>query len=250
MAQPAPTTLVIYHTSDIHDRRGFGQSLAKLVEPTALLVDCGDALRGSSTVFFDREPIARDFAAAPYCAGAVGNREFHYRYRWFLARARALPMPLVCSNLVDLRGRSPCPFERALFVNGAGRRVRLLGVMPPQYRTGSCWERLTGWRFLDPHVALAALLEAPPQSDLTVILSHLGLGADRKLAAAFPQIGAILGGHSHDTLAQPEFVRGVPIAHAGPYGRCAGRLELTVDAGRSRFISYRLVPLSGVHRAA
>ena len=35
---------IIYHTSDIHGRVGFGTTLEQIVEPGALLVDCGDAL--------------------------------------------------------------------------------------------------------------------------------------------------------------------------------------------------------------
>ena len=70
-------SLIVYHTADVHGRRGFGPKLAAVVEPGALLVDCGDSLLGSSTVYRRVEPVVEDFAAAPYRAQAVGNREFH-----------------------------------------------------------------------------------------------------------------------------------------------------------------------------
>jgi len=60
--------LVVYHTGDVHDRRGFGSLLAAVVERGALLVDSGDALRGSSTVYRSSEPVMEEFAAAPYAA--------------------------------------------------------------------------------------------------------------------------------------------------------------------------------------
>ena len=208
-------------------------------------MDCGDSLRGSSTVFLAREGVVEEFARAPYRAQAVGNREFHYLHRFFAARARAMPMPMLCTNVEDLRARAPAPFASELTVLVAGLRVRLLALLVPQYRTGSGWERVFGWRFLAPQVALARAFATPPSpaADLTLLLSHVGLRADRALAASFPQLSAILGGHSHDALAIPEIVGGVPIVHAGAFARTAGRLDLEIDGSRPTATSYRLVPL-------
>lgn len=234
--------LIVYHTSDVHDRRGFGAKLASIVEPGSLLVDCGDALRGSSTVYHAREGVLDEFALAPYAAQAVGNREFHYLHSKMLARSRASRVPWVCSNLVDLRERPPA-FSRSLVVGAGGLRVRILALLAPQYRKGSGWERVFGWRFLAPEEALDELTSAAHGSDATLLLSHLGLGADRALAGRHPEIAAIVGGHSHDTLAKPEIVAGVPIVQAGPFARYAGRLELDLDRGRPNVVSYSLIPL-------
>jgi 2',3'-cyclic-nucleotide 2'-phosphodiesterase (5'-nucleotidase family) len=236
-------TVVIYHTSDVHDRRGFGRRLRELVEPTAVLVDCGDSLRGSSTIYRSTEGVVAEFASAPYRAQAVGNREFHYLHSCMLARSRAMRVPWVCSNLIDLRGREPA-FSRELTVRAGDVTVRLLGLIAPQYRTGSLWERVFGWRFLSPEAALKELLgRSDAGYDATVLLSHLGLDADRNLGTRFPELTAIIGGHSHDTLPLPEFAGAVPIVQAGPFARYAGRLELSLDGGRLSNTSYRLVPL-------
>ena len=238
----AAKRLIVYHTSDIHGRLGFGRKLAALVEPDALLVDVGDSLTGSSTLYRSREPVLDDFAAAPYRAQAVGNREFHYIHAWFAARAKAAPMPMICSNLLDLRGR-PAPFQRSLTVEAGGATVRLLALLAPQYRTGSGWERIFGWRFLSVRAAMDEMFARDDRADITIVLSHLGLGADRDLARSFPSIGAIIGGHSHATTAEPEIVAGVPIAHAGAYARNAGRLELDVIEPHPAVASFRLIPL-------
>ena len=235
--------LVIYHTSDIHASAGFGERLAAMVEPGSLLVDCGDALAGSSVFYRNAEPVTSELAKAPYAAMAVGNREFHYLHGAFLARARKLQMPLVCSNLIDLRSREPA-FARSLTLERNGVPVRILALLAPQYRTGSGWERVFGWRFLSPTAALEEFLTKPPaRAAPTILLSHLGLHADREIAQRFSGLAAILGGHSHEALWQPQVINGIPIAHPGAYASHVGRLELRIDNGTPSMLSYRLLPL-------
>jgi 2',3'-cyclic-nucleotide 2'-phosphodiesterase (5'-nucleotidase family) len=77
----------------------------------------------------------------------------------------------------------------------------------------------------------------------TIVLSHLGLDADRQVAQRWPQLAAILGGHTHETLAQPEIVNNIPIAHPGAYASHVGRLELIVENGSTRLAAYELMTL-------
>ncbi len=113
-----------------------------------------------------------------------------------------------------------------------------------QYPEGSAWERVFGWRFLDPIAVARRFAATTPDDTLLVVLSHLGLQVDRQLAAAVPRLDLILGGHSHDTLHAPEYAGGVPIIHAGPYGAFVSRTELErVESGRARIASFTLQPL-------
>jgi len=154
--------------------------------------------------------------------------------------------PLVCTNLVDTKGR-PLPFAPVLLLHYGGVTVHVLGLLIMQYPAGSPWERLFGWRFLDPWDAVAPYASAMPEGELLVVLSHVGLKLDRRLAQRVPRIDLILGGHSHDTLHQPEYVDAVPIVHAGPYGRYVSRTELEYDPSQRRFAitSFELLGLLG-----
>jgi 5'-nucleotidase len=241
-------SLRIYHTSDLHDHRGIAPRLSSLrASAPGLLFDCGDSLRGSQTVYYGREPIVDELSAARYDAQAIGNREFHYLFHLLEARARRMRHRLVCSNLIDLRGR-PLPFERELDferrADGEHWNVRVFGLLVVQYPGGSPWERIFGWRFLDPlEVARQIAAETPPDVTL-VALSHLGLAADRALAEAVPRLDLILGGHSHDRLTTPVYVGPVPIVHAGPYGAYVSRTVLCHQAGgRSAIEDFALLPL-------
>jgi 2',3'-cyclic-nucleotide 2'-phosphodiesterase (5'-nucleotidase family) len=53
----------------------------------------------------------------------------------------------------------------------------------------------------------------------------------------------ILGGHSHDTLPEPEYVGDEPIVHAGPYGAFASQTDLVRTGGRARIAAFALAPL-------
>ncbi len=240
----------IYHTSDLHDHRGIAPRLRSLRQTSpGLLFDCGDSLRGSQTVYHREEPIVGEIDEAGYDAQAIGNREFHYLFGCLRARAALMQHPLICSNLVDLKGRE-LPFSRFHTIEYAPQgerpvRVHLAAMLVTQYPAGSPWERIFGWRFLDPQAVLREYVASVPDGDALIVLSHLGLHRDRELAAANPRIDLLLGGHSHDTLFEPEVRGGVPIVHAGPYGAYVSQTDLEYDVTRGRWslTSFALVPL-------
>lgn len=239
----------IYHTSDVHDRRHVAAPINALrAARPGLYADCGDALRGSQTMYHRREPIIAELDAAHVDVQAMGNREFHYLFGLVRARAAQMRHPLVCANLVDAKGRA-LPFSADVTLHrddgGVAWALRFFGLLVVQYPSGSPWERLFGWRFLDPVAVAQRIAAATPPATTLIALSHLGLRHDRILAERVPRLDLILGGHSHDTLRQPEVVAGVPIVHAGPYGAFASRTELAKDAaGRARITDFALEPLT------
>ena len=137
------------------------------------------------------------------------------------------------------------PFVPSLTFEREDVRIHVLGLLIMQYPTGSPWERVFGWRFLDPWDAIEPYAREVPAGDMLVVLSHVGLSLDRELARRVPRIDIVLGGHSHDTLPVPEVVAGVPIVHTGAYGRYVSRSELAYDIARRRFElrDFELVPL-------
>ena len=240
----------IYHTSDVHDRRHIAAPINALrAARPGLYADCGDSLRGSQTVYHRTEPIIAELDAAHVDVQAMGNREFHYVQRAVRARAAQMHHPLTCANLVDAKGR-PVPFTADVVLErpstGSGPwTLRFFGLLVVQYPPGSPWERIFGWRFRDPIEVALEMAATTPAGTTLIALSHLGLRHDRVLAQRVPRLELILGGHSHDTLAEPEVVGGVPIVHAGPYGAYASRTELAKDAsGRAQITGFALEPLA------
>jgi 5'-nucleotidase len=212
----------------------------------ALLLDAGDTFLG--TLFFaHHEGLAE--AAAQRAWGvqgfALGNHEFDKGPEVLARYIAAVNFPVLCANLdataePALAGRV---VPTVSFRNGAARLV-VVGLVTPD--TPGISSPGPNLRFTDPaEAAERAVWEARREGPATVVvLSHLGLGADRRLAAQVGGLDAVLGGHSHTLIAPPVTVdgpdRAVLIAQAGAFGRWFGRLDLDL-AGDGRIATSRQV---------
>ena len=66
-------------------------------------------------------------------------------------------------------------------------------------------------------------------AQVIITLTHLGIGADERLAQAVPGIDVIFGGHSHSRVQAAIQVGHTLIVQAGAFGSDVGRLDLHVD---------------------
>jgi 5'-nucleotidase len=71
---------------------------------------------------------------------------------------------------------------------------------------------------------------------LVVVLSHLGLQDDRRLAEEVEGIELIIGAHSHDLLPHGEEQRGILIAQTGDYAQRLGRIDMTLERATGRVL--------------
>lgn len=72
-------------------------------------------------------------------------------------------------------------------------------------------------------------VRGPPRADLVVVLSHLGLPQDVKLAGEVDGIDVVISGHTHNRLREPVWVGRTPIIQSRGHGSFVGRLDLVVD---------------------
>ena len=196
----------IYHTSDLHDHRGIVPRLRALrAQEPGLLFDCGDSLRGSQTVYHRNEPIVAEIDAAGYDAQAIGNREFHYLFP-FAAGPRRAHAPSAGLHESDRHERpARClSLPVADLASATGFAFTCSACWSCSIRPAARGSAIFGWRFLDPWDAIAPMRASRRATEnCVVVLSHIGLSLDRKLAQRVPRIDLLLGGHSHDTLLEP-----------------------------------------------
>lgn len=236
--------LTLYHTNDMHGATSALHRLVSLERPAAsLLLDAGDAIRGSNTAFRLHEPNLETMSRAGYQAMTMGNREFHY-FRWVQRlRRKERRFPLLAANLVDLRGASAGLWQESVELEAGDLKIGVVGATVVQYPVGSAWERLTGFRFLPPEQCLPSLVRSlRARCDVVIFLSHLGLDEDRRLAPLLEGVDLIVGGHTHSLLERPEQVADCLILQAGSHGRFIGELRLSL--GPQRAHEYRLLEAS------
>ncbi len=97
----------------------------------------------------------------------------------------------------------------------------------------------------DWRLQLAAWLEEDlPPSTFRILLSHAGFDNDQEIAAEYPGIDLIIGGHSQTVVEAPAIVGGVPIVQAGGGAGYVG--EIRFKAGDSGFelLHYQLHPMT------
>lgn len=259
-----PLPLTILHFNDFHGQlepvrdpatgrfEGGIARLAGLVgairaerpERPVLVLFAGDLLQGTvtSTVFLG-SPDVGFLSDMGVDAAAMGNHELDYGqqiFRELIAEAR---YPILAANL----SAEPVPFAVRPYVvlrPAGGPRVAVLGLVTDELTTTTHPRNTGGIRVADPvETARQWVPELRRQADLVVVLSHLGYGADRRLAREVPGIDVIVGGHNHFRFDEPRMEQGVPILQAGERGRYLGRLDLLVGDGRVEVQGYRLIPV-------
>lgn len=218
-----------------------GRASAQAEGRAAILLDGGDQFMGS--LFYSHHRGLAEAAvqrAIGTAAMALGNHEFDNGPDTLARYADAVPFPLLSANLDAraeplLAGRIRARADVTL----GGARLALIGLTTPD--TANISSPGPNVRFTDPAAAAErAIWEARRDGPCTVVLlSHLGLGADRRLLENLRGVDVVVGGHSHTLLADglagaagphPVLAGGALVVQAGAHGRYLGRLDLDIGA--------------------
>lgn len=210
-----------------------------------ILLFAGDLLQGTvtSSLFFG-VPDLSFFSDMGVDAAVMGNHELDYGqdiFRKLLERAR---FPILSANVQA----EPKPFPLQPYVilhPERGPRVAVLGLTTTELTTTTHPRNAVGLSVDDPVVVTQRWLpQLKAQADVVVVLSHLGIADDQRLAREAAGVDLIVGGHNHNIYASPVLTNGVPIVQAGDRGRYLGRLDLTVNDGRVEVTRYQLIPIT------
>ena len=123
--------------------------------------------------------------------------------------------------------------------------VGIIGLTTPDTPFVTHPKNVVGLTLTDPierAKSLASYLR--PQVDVIIALTHLGIDADRELAAAVPEIDIIIGGHSHTQLEEPVVVGNTYIVQTGEHAKNLGYLKLTLEDGNVVDVLGKLVPVT------
>ncbi|MCS7463648.1 bifunctional metallophosphatase/5'-nucleotidase [Paenibacillus doosanensis] len=234
-----PLRLRILHSNDIHSHfeqmpaiaAAFKKLRAEAGEEHTLTVDIGDHLDRMRP---ETEASAGGFnldmmSATGYEAMTLGNNEGLTLTREALAELYGSrpDLKMLCGNLVETETGSPpswmAPYH---IIVKSGISIGLIGVTAYYHE----FYRLLGWTVQDPFASVQFWAgKLRPQVDVLVLLSHLGLKLDERIAVDIPGIDVILGGHSHHLLEQPLRIGQSLVCGAGKFGQYIGVVDLELD---------------------
>lgn len=195
-------------------------------EKPSLLLAAGDMLLGNDWAnLFQGESMMAAMNAMRFDALTVGNHEFDLGVEVLAKRISEATFPLLGANVEGLGILAPFILKEV-----AGVKVAIIGVTTTDTPQVTHPRNVAGLAFVAPDKTVRSILsEIAPKADLVVVLSHLGLPADRALAEAVPGIDLIVGGHSHTKISTPVVVGKTVIVQAWEYGRTLGVVDLVVS---------------------
>lgn len=165
--------------------------------------------------------------ATGYDAAVLGNNEGltftpESLRTCYLNRAE---FPVIGSNIRDIRtGSIPDWMEPYKIVRKGSLNIGLIGVTAA-FQT---FYKELGWDVTDPLVSIAHWVrELRPQVDLLIVMSHLGIREDERMATEINGIDIVLGGHTHHVLLKPQVVGSTHLCAAGKFGQYIG--EVVID---------------------
>ncbi|MDF2938534.1 MAG: metallophosphoesterase [Paenibacillaceae bacterium] len=238
---------MLLHTNDIHSSFQVMPRIAGTVarlrasHPSVpvIVADCGDHMDRMSTI---TEAGAGDahlevLEKTGYDVVTLGNNE---GLTFTKARLQELfgggtPVCVIAANLRDQETtQAPEWMKSSLIWERDGLRIGITGATA-QY---PIFYQLLGWQVDEPVEALKKEVHTLRQAGVhaVVVLSHLGLRTDKRLAEEVEGIDVILGGHTHHVLEEPLLHERTYLCAAGSMGRYVGEVELSFDPDSGQLV--------------
>lgn len=260
--------LVILHTNDLHGDflpheedgmevgglprlSGYVRKVRRENE-NVIFANAGDMFRGSviDSEYMGLSTIDLMNVLAPDVT-TVGNHEVDYGIAHLLFLEKCARFPIINANLFVTMGNVRL-FDPYLNINVGGMRVLFIGILTEEVLDQARQEKVIG-TFIDVDEAARAVgiicdNYRTRHTDIVVLLTHIGIQADRELAALLDPdwgVNIIIGGHSHTFMDEPEYVNGIPIVQVGKGSGFIGRFDIEYEQGEGiKDLKWQRVPVN------
>ncbi|MCQ2734778.1 MAG: bifunctional metallophosphatase/5'-nucleotidase [Alphaproteobacteria bacterium] len=214
----------------------------KKQNPNAVFLDAGDRFTGTAYYTISKSRYLLPlFKMMPYDAATLGNHEFDDNLDDTTDFIKQWHTPIIDANIKPAKNEKLYPYIKPFIVlNKGGRKIGIIGVTTPHLNI------MQGKKIavLPIKKSVTECIEILKKQGINIIIvvSHIGLPADIKLAKALPDIDIIVGGHSHsllindkhNTLRREVYPLAVSsgktlIVSSGMGGQYIGKLQATFD---------------------
>lgn len=261
------------HVSDVHANynpvRGGSSPVARVrgyfeqvrrENPYAIFTNAGDDYEKGSIA----EEVSRGLAtrkivqAMHYDVRTIGNHDFSWGIDELMAFSRDPSAIVLASNTKMTAANSGgqaagLPGWTDYAVLRVGQvKIGFFGLVSKPWNEkdeqydGELYPGMPGVRsdFDFVKIARAIIAKHRGEVDLLVLVSHLGIEEDIRLARETQGIDLILGGHTHTVMAEPLRVRDTAIIHAGAKAENIGRFDIEYDLQKRciRHSAFSLIP--------
>lgn len=170
-----------------------------------------------------------------YHAIGIGDDDLSLGKKFLIDLSKVSQIPFLSSNVID-EDSGKLLFERYLIRNVKGLKVGIFSLLSQDVFLDPSDPRKKGLIFRDPvETAQEIVRELEPQTDLIVLLSHLGYSKDMELAQKISGIHIIVGGHTGVQLSNPPVIKNTIVLQTSSQGKYAGRLDLTLLSKEASF---------------
>jgi 5'-nucleotidase/UDP-sugar diphosphatase len=166
----------------------------------------------------------------------LGNHEFDYGIDNLKKDLEVADFPIICANLIDKEKGKPL-VKPYIIIDDGKLRIAFIGLI-----TESLQKMLKEGgriRVVDAESTLSYYMnELNDKTDIQILVSHMGVQADKSIAKKVKGLELIIGGHSHTTIFKPIKVDNTLICQAGSNGKYIGKLDLFLDS-KGKVLSYQ-----------
>lgn len=220
-----------------------------------VVLDAGDFLFGTPFhTFYGGRAEIECMNAVGYDAVAVGNHELDRGPKALLDLANLADFPLMSANLIWRRNGEQV-FQPYMFLEAEDITIALLAIttgnVHARVRPSSVVPLASGSPIETARRFVPMLCR---EAQAVIVLSHIGIDEDKKLAREVPGIDLIIGGDSHTLLKDPvkmenpRSARPTYIVQAGSHGYYLGRVDMSFMRGVLSGIETLMIPVRSVIR--
>ncbi|MRG85163.1 bifunctional metallophosphatase/5'-nucleotidase [Salinibacillus xinjiangensis] len=141
---------------------------------------------------------------------------------------------VVCANIRPTNQAKPSWLKPyTILTTEAGTRIGVIGLTAPfnLFYEGINWYADSPYEILNER-----LPEVKSQSDIVILLSHLGVNEDEQISKKYHDIDVIIGGHTHHLFKNGEQIDNTLLGAVGKFGRYVGQNYLLWDQEQNAIV--------------
>ena len=182
----------------------------------------------------------------------IGNHEVDYGLSHLLFIEKCASFPIINANMYLTLNHTRL-FESHKIFEIDGMKILFIGILTEDVLAQTRQEKVIGSlvNVEDAAQEVGKICNAYQTEDIdfTVLLTHIGIESDKKLAQMVEiqdGVDIIIGVHSHTLLDEPVVVNGIPIVQAASGTDQIGRFDIIVDTDTNSIHSYewKLIPVT------